>query len=76
MIEIAPGFKVERFELNIYEDVNSKTNTNDTVIYREFADSEIDRDKMMEKAANTYKGFKYKLTDYSKKSRKNKIGIL
>lgn len=76
MIEIAPNFKMERFELNVYEDVNSKTNTNDTVIYRDFADSELDKDKMLEKTAKAYKGFKYKLTDHSKTSKKNKIGIL
>lgn len=38
MIEIAPNFKVEQFELNVYESTICNTNTNDTVIARFFAD--------------------------------------
>ena len=40
MVELVPGINVERFELNVYEDPSSKTNTNDTVIYRDVADDE------------------------------------
>ena len=75
MIEIAPNFKIQLFELNIYENIDSRTNTNDTVIARYFADSQMDCNEMMALASINHKGFKYKLTDYAKKSRKSKTGI-
>lgn len=75
MIEIAPNFKVEQFELNVYESTTCNTNTNDMVIARFFADTEADKNKMLEDASAKYKGLKYKLTDYAKKTRKSKIGI-
>ena len=75
MVEIAPNFKVERFELNIYETATTDTDTNDTVIARFLTDDEAEKNKIMETASMDYKGCKYKLTDYTKKSCKNKTGV-
>lgn len=76
MVEMIPGFNVERYELKVFESLNSRTNTNDTVIYRDVADDEGGRDKILADATQKYKGFKYKLTDYGHKKPKSKIGIL
>lgn len=76
MIKFVPFGKVERFEINIYEDMNSRTDTNDTVICRSFADNEDELNKMIENLTESYKGFKYTLTDNNKKKNKTKTGIL
>lgn len=76
MVELVPGINIERFELNVYEDPSSKTNTNDTVIYRDVADDEVGKEGILVNATKKYKGFKYKLTDYGHKKPKSKIGIL
>lgn len=76
MVELVPSINVERFELNIYEDPSSKTNTNDTVIYKDVADDEDSKEKILADATQKYKGFKYKLTDYGHKKPKSRIGIL
>jgi hypothetical protein len=76
MVELVPGINVERFELDVYEDISSKTNTNDTVIYRDVADDEAGKERILADATKKYKGFKYKLTDYGHKKPKSKIGIL
>lgn len=64
MIQLAPHYCVPRFELSVYEDVNSRTDTNDTVIYRITADTKTQMEKIIENTKKNYPGFKYRMHDY------------
>lgn len=74
MITLAPNIIVPKFELSIYESISSNTDTNDTVIYRDIADTELEKAKIISKAKRKYSGYKYKIYDFETDN--SEIGIL